>query len=93
MTGAVLEAALEWQGYRIAFFTDDISFEDMLRIYMFDANMALVDAAVLGAMYSTGIYAAMCRSRRRHRGSGAMNIITWIFYYPASRSVSIVWGG
>lgn len=56
VTGAVLEAAVEWQGYRIAFLTDNILFEDMLRIYMFDANMALVDAAVLGAMYCTGAF-------------------------------------
>jgi hypothetical protein len=56
VTGAVLEAALEWQGYRIAFFTDDIPFEDMLRIYMYDANMTFVDAAVLGAMYCTGVF-------------------------------------
>jgi hypothetical protein len=59
VTGAVLEAALEWQGCRITFFTDDIPFEDMLRIYMFDANMTLVDAAVLGAMYSTGTFAEL----------------------------------
>jgi hypothetical protein len=59
VTGEVLEAALEWQGCRIAFFTDDIPFEDMLRIYMFDANMTLVDAAVLGAMYSTGAFAEL----------------------------------
>lgn len=59
VTGAVLEAALEWQGCRIAFFTDDIPFEDMLRIYMFDANMTLVDAAVLGTMYSTGTFAEL----------------------------------
>ena len=59
MTGAVLEAALEWQGYRIAFLTDDIPFEDMLRIYMFDANMTLVDGAVLGAMYSTGTFSEL----------------------------------
>ena len=55
--GAVLEAAVEWQGCRIVFFTDDIPFEDMLRIYMFDADMTLVDAAVLGGMYSTGTFA------------------------------------
>ena len=59
VTGAVLEAALEWQGCRIAFLTDDIPFEDMLRIYMFDANMTLVDAAVLGAMYSTGTFSEL----------------------------------
>jgi hypothetical protein len=59
VTGQVLEAAVEWHGFRIAFFTDDIPFEDMLRIYMFDADMALVDAAVLGAIYSTGTFAAL----------------------------------
>jgi hypothetical protein len=59
VTGAVLEAALEWQGCRITFFTDDIPFEDMLRIYMFDARMTLVDAAMLGAMYSTGTFAEL----------------------------------
>lgn len=56
MDGAVLEAAVEWHGCRIAFFTDDIPFEDMLRIYMFDADMTLLDTAVLGAMYSTGTF-------------------------------------
>ncbi|GJI98809.1 hypothetical protein RugamoR57_55270 [Duganella caerulea] len=59
VTGAVLEAAVEWQGCRIAFLTDDIPFEDMLRIYMFDANMTLMDAAVFGAMYSTGMFAEL----------------------------------
>lgn len=59
VTGAVLEAALEWQGNRIAFFTDDIPYEDMLRIYMFDAGMTLVDSAVLGARYSTGTFAEL----------------------------------
>lgn len=54
--GAILEAAVDWHGCRIAFFTDDIPFEDMLRIYMFDANLALLDAAVLGGMYSTGTF-------------------------------------
>lgn len=57
--GAVLEAAVQWEGYRIAFLTDDVPFEEMLRIYMFDADMALVDAAMLGAMYSTGTFAEL----------------------------------
>ena len=59
VTGAVLEAAVEWQSCRIAFLTDDIPFEDMLRIYMFDAGMTLVDAAMLGAIYSTGTFAEL----------------------------------
>ena len=59
VTGAVLETALAWQGCSIAFFTDDIPYEDMLRIYMFDANMTLVDSAVLGSRYSTGTFAEL----------------------------------
>jgi hypothetical protein len=59
VTGAILEAAVEWQGCRIAFFTDDIPFEDMLRIYMFNADMTLVDTARLGAIYSTGTFAEL----------------------------------
>ncbi|MRW94325.1 hypothetical protein GJ699_30555 [Duganella sp. FT80W] len=59
VTGAILEAAVEWRGYRIAFFTNDIPFEESLRIYMFDVNMAQIDAAVLGAMYSTGTFAEL----------------------------------
>lgn len=57
VTGAVLEAALEWRDRRIAFFTDDIPFEDTLRIYMFDASMLVIDKASLGMMYSTGTFA------------------------------------
>lgn len=59
MTGAILNAAVEWRDYRIAFFTDDIPFEEMLRIYMFDADMTLIDAAEFGAMYSTGTFAEL----------------------------------
>ena len=59
VTGAVLEAALTWQNYRIAFFTDDIPFEEMLRIYKFDSDLKIVDRASLGAMYSTGTFAEL----------------------------------
>ncbi|MHA4870442.1 hypothetical protein ACXZ1M_22380 [Duganella sp. PWIR1] len=59
VTGVILEAAVEWNGGRIVFFTDDIPFEEVLRIYMFDANMALLDAARLGTMYSTGTFAKL----------------------------------
>ncbi|NRR31371.1 hypothetical protein HSX11_14410 [Oxalobacteraceae bacterium] len=56
LTGQVLEAALEWCDYTVAFLTDDIIHEDMLRIYMFNANHQVIDSAVLGAMYSTGVF-------------------------------------
>lgn len=59
VTGAILEAAVAWQEYRIAFLTNDIPFEEALQIYMFDANMQVVDAARMGAMYSTGTFAEL----------------------------------
>lgn len=59
VTGAILEAAVAWHECRIAFFTSDIPFEEVLRIYMFDDAMQLIDAARLGMMYSTGIFAEL----------------------------------
>nr|WP_315259082.1 hypothetical protein [uncultured Duganella sp.] len=59
VTGAVLEAAVQWRNYRVAFFTNDIPFEEVLSIYMLDANMALIDTATLGAMYSTGTFSEL----------------------------------
>ena len=54
--GAVLEAAIEWYDYCLAFITDDIPNEDTLRIYLFDSSLDVVDSATLGAMYSTGSF-------------------------------------
>lgn len=56
VTGAVLEAAVAWQDQRLLFLTDDILHEDMLRIYLLDAQHRLLDTAVLGAAYSTGAF-------------------------------------
>jgi hypothetical protein len=52
--GAVLEAAVKWNGGYIALVTDDIPQEDTLHIYLFDTSLNLIDSATLGAMYSTG---------------------------------------
>ena len=51
--GAVLEAAVCWKGHFLIFLTDDIIQEDTLRIYLLDPKLDIVDAARLGAMYST----------------------------------------
>lgn len=59
LTGAILEAAVAWQGNTIAFLTDDIPFEDMLRMYMLDVERRVIDSAVLGAMYATGRFDAL----------------------------------
>ena len=59
LTGAILEAAIEWNGFSLAFLTDDIPQEDTLRIYLFDSRLALRDSATLGAMYSTGSFTGL----------------------------------
>ncbi|USX25321.1 hypothetical protein NHH73_22355 [Oxalobacteraceae bacterium OTU3CINTB1] len=57
--GAVLEAAVCWKGHFLIFLTDDIIHEDTLRIYLLDPQLDIVDAARLGAMYSTGAFTAL----------------------------------
>jgi hypothetical protein len=54
--GAVLEAAIQWREFVLAFLTDDIPSEDSLRIYLFDDHLKIVDSAWIGAMYSTGSF-------------------------------------
>lgn len=54
--GAILEAAVSWGDYCLAFVTDDIPNEETLRIYLFDSHLNLIDSATLGAMYSTGSF-------------------------------------
>jgi hypothetical protein len=54
--GAVLETAVCWKGHFLIFLTDDIIHEDTLRIYLLDPKLDIVDAARLGAMYSTGAF-------------------------------------
>lgn len=54
IAGAVLEAAVRWGEYTLAFVTDDIPNEETLRIYLFDSALNLIDSATLGSIYSTG---------------------------------------
>jgi len=59
VAGEILEAAIEWSHHRLLFVTDNIPFEDHLRIYLFDTQWKIVDAATLGAMYSTGVFSGL----------------------------------
>jgi hypothetical protein len=54
--GALLEAAVRWRSYVLAFVTDDCPFEEILRVYLFDAQLNIVDWAVMGNLYSTGSF-------------------------------------
>ena len=56
LTGAVLEAAVQWRDQHLLFITDDIPYEEALRIVLVGASLQVLDAAELGAAYSTGSF-------------------------------------
>lgn len=56
LPGAVLEAAVEWQGQYLLFITDDVPYEEALRIVLIDAELNVVDSAELGGAYTTGSF-------------------------------------
>lgn len=56
LAGAVLEAAVQWGDQHLLFITDDVPYEEALRIVLIDADLQPVDAAELGAAYSTGSF-------------------------------------
>lgn len=54
--GAVLEVAIRWRDLLLVFVTDNIMHEETLRIYLFDADLMVIDSAWLGSMYATGVF-------------------------------------
>ena len=54
IAGAILEAAIEWNGHYLLFMTEDCPFEDGLLIYMLDSELKLLDRATLAVIYGTG---------------------------------------
>jgi hypothetical protein len=50
----VLEAAVEWGSFCLLLLTDDIPYEEMLRVVLLDADLDVVDEALIGSPYSTG---------------------------------------
>ena len=56
LDGAILETALAWGEHLLLFLTDDIPFEECLRIYLLDRDFNTLDSAHLVAMYATGVF-------------------------------------
>ena len=56
ISGAVLEAAVEWEGCFVVFMTDDVPYEEGLSIHLLAPDLALLDSAEIAAMYSTGVF-------------------------------------
>ncbi len=47
---------MQWKDCCLLFISDNIAFEDSLRIYLFDSRWELLDSASLGGMYTTGAF-------------------------------------
>ena len=56
LDGAVLEAALAWGDLPLLFMTDDVPYEEGLRIVLLDRDFNTLDSALIGAMYTTGVF-------------------------------------
>ena len=57
--GAMLEAAVRWHEFLLVFVTDNITYEEALRIYLFDDNFNVVDSGQLGWIYTTGVFSLL----------------------------------
>jgi hypothetical protein len=57
--GAWLEAAVQWQNYYLLFMTDDVPFEEWLRIILLDNHLDLLDSARIGVPYSSGKFSSL----------------------------------
>ncbi len=59
VAGAVLEAAIQWENFYLLFLTDDVPYEEMLRVVLLDQQLNPVDSALIGGPYSTGSFSAL----------------------------------
>lgn len=59
ISGAVLEAAVQWENRYLLFMTDDVPFEEMLSIHLLDAQMNVLDSALIGSPYSSGAFTSL----------------------------------
>jgi hypothetical protein len=59
VSGAVLEAAVQWEDRYLLFMTDDAPFEEVLGIHLLDDQHSVLDSAFIGGPYSTGSFSSL----------------------------------
>jgi hypothetical protein len=59
ITGACLEAAVRWSSCYLLFLTDNIAYEEFLRILLLDDQLNRIDSAQIGTPYSTGSFESL----------------------------------
>lgn len=59
VTGAVLEATVQWDSWYLLFLTDDCPFEEALNTHLLDEHFDSIDSAVIGWIYNTGVFESL----------------------------------
>lgn len=59
LSGRTLEAAVCCEPGWLLFVTDDVPFEEILRIYLLDEDGRLLDSARIGAPFATGVFSGL----------------------------------
>lgn len=59
VSGAFLEAAVQWNGWYMLFLTNNCDFEETLNIHLLDEHFHEMDSATMSWMYSTGAFKAL----------------------------------
>lgn len=59
VAGATLEGAAQWNSVYLLLLTDDIPYEEVLRVVLLDAHLDVVDEALIGSPYCTGAFSSL----------------------------------
>lgn len=56
LPGRKLEQVVCYQNFYLFFFTEDTPFEETLSIFLLDNNFDVIDSAVIGSIYASGVF-------------------------------------
>lgn len=56
VNGAVLEVAIRWNDFVLAFVTENITNQEAMHIYLFDAGFQVIDSAWIGSIFASGVF-------------------------------------
>lgn len=91
IVGEVLKAAVKWESYYVLLVTDNVPFEDSLRVYMFDAQWRLVDSATLGHLSATEAFANLTLVRPNYLCFQFTEGATWTLELLGRGVMSLPW--
>lgn len=89
LPGATLEAAIDWDGFYLLFLTDDVPYEEMLRIVLLDQHLNALDRALIGGIYSTGSFRGLELCAPNAVQFRFIGELTWRVELRANRSLRV----